>query len=139
MKINLFSDLINNQLEFLLPRSLIADGVLILVSLPFYGLDISVPLGLCLGTLAMLVNMVMLGISVQKATDCRTEKSARRCMFKYYLLRFAVLGAAIAAGFLLPFTNAIASCIPIFYPKLFYSMSGILSRNKDKNKRKRNH
>lgn len=131
MKINLFNDLIDRQLEFLLPRSLIADAILFIISLPFYGLDTSVPSGLLIGTAAMLVNMVLLGISVGKCTDCPTAKSAKRCMFKYYMLRLVIVGAAVLTGFKVSGISPIACCIPLFYPKLFYTASGIF-RKKDK-------
>ena len=45
--------MINEQLRFLLPKAMLADLLIFVAALPFYGLNIQIPLGLLLGTAAM--------------------------------------------------------------------------------------
>ena len=115
------------ELKMLLPRAFIADLVIYLLTLPFYGLSAEVPLGLLLGTAAMTANLILLGYSVDRAVEYKTEKAAKRYMFSFYLIRFAVMGAALTAGIKLRAVNLAAVCIPLFYPKAIYTIRGIIN------------
>ncbi len=115
------------ELKMLLPRAFIADLVIYLLTLPFYGLSPEVPLGLLLGTAAMTANLILLGYSVDRAVEYKTEKAAKRYMFSFYLIRFAVMGAALTAGIKLRAVNLAAVCIPLFYPKAIYTVRGIIN------------
>ena len=115
------------ELKMLLPRAFIADLVIYLLTLPFYGLSPEVPLGLLLGTAAMTANLILLGYSVDRAVEYKTEKAAKRYMFSFYLIRFAVMGAALTAGIKLRSVNLAAVCIPLFYPKAIYTVRGIIN------------
>ena len=115
------------ELKMLLPRAFIADLVIYLLTLPFYGLSSEVPLGLLLGTAAMTANLILLGYSVDRAVEYKTEKAAKRYMFSFYLIRFAVMGAALTAGIKLRAVNLAAVCIPLFYPKAIYTVRGIIN------------
>lgn len=75
MKIRIFSKMINEQLEFLLPKVLLADLLIFIAALPFYGLNIQIPAGLLLGTAASLANFIILGLSAERAVE---RGSARR-------------------------------------------------------------
>ncbi len=132
MKIRLFSKMIDEQLEFLLPRALAADLILFVCMLPFYGLDVPVILGLLLGTFTMTVNIVLLGISTQRAVERASVKSAQRYMFSFYLIRFTIMGAAVAAGFLLPCFNAVCTYIPLLWPKIIYTADAFAQSIKEK-------
>ena len=127
MKIKLFSKMINEQLRFLLPKALIADLIVFAAALPFYGLDTKILLGLLLGTAAMTVNIILLGYSAERAVERGSARSAQRYMFSFYLIRFAVMGAAIAAGFNLPCFDPVCTFLPLLWPKLIYTGSGIAS------------
>ena len=117
----------DEELKMLLPRAFIADLVIYLLTLPFYGLSPEVPLGLLLGTAAMTANLILLGYSVDRAVEYKTEKAAKRYMFSFYLIRFAVMGAALTAGIKLRAVNLAAVCIPLFYPKAIYTVRGIIN------------
>ncbi len=129
MHINLFSDMINKELGFLLPRTLVFDCVLFIVSLPFYGPDIAVILGLAAGSFIMLLNFVILGAASQRAVE-RPVGSAKRYMFGSYLLRFGIVSLLFIAGIKLPFINLLAASIPQLYPKFFYTLNAALIKKK---------
>ena len=128
MKIKLFSKMISEQLRFLLPKALLADLLIFAATLPFYGLNIQIPLGLLLGTAAMTANMILLGISAERAVERSTAKRAKRYMFSFYLLRLAVMGAALVLGFKSDLFNSVCTFIPLLYPKTFYTGSAIFKR-----------
>ena len=92
MKPILSDSLLAEQLRFLMPRVLIGDAAIILLCLPLYGLDAGIIFGLLLGTAAMLVNMALLSYSVRHAVDRGSEKSAKRYMLSFYMIRFAIMG-----------------------------------------------
>ena len=134
MKIRIFSKMINEQLEFLLPKILLADLLIFIAALPFYGLSITIPAGLLLGTAASLANFIILGLSSERAVERGSAKAAKRYMFSFYLIRLAILGAALAAGFNCAYFNPVCTFIPLLYPKLFYSGSAIFNRGKNSRK-----
>ena len=134
MKIRIFSKMINEQLEFLLPKILLADLLIFIAALPFYGLNITIPAGLLLGTAASLANFIILGLSSERAVERGSAKAAKRYMFSFYLIRLAIMGAALAAGFNCAYFNPVCTFIPLLYPKLFYSGSAILNRGKNSRK-----
>lgn len=120
--------MINEQLRFLLPKALLADLLIFAATLPFYGLNIQIPLGLLLGTAAMTANMILLGVSAERAVERSTAKRAKRYMFSIYLLRLAVMGAALVLGFKSELFNSVCTFIPLLYPKTFYTGSAIFKR-----------
>ncbi|MBQ5333247.1 MAG: ATP synthase subunit I [Oscillospiraceae bacterium] len=132
MKIKFFSKMINEQLGFLLPKILLADLLLFIAALPFYGLTVSVPAGLLLGTAASLANFILIGYSAERAVEKGSAKAAKRYMFSFYLIRLAIMGAAIYAGFVCEFPDPVCVFIPLLYPKLFYSGSAVISEIKNK-------
>lgn len=129
MNIKIFGRYIDEQLEFLLPKAILADLLIFIATLPFYGISAEIPLGLLLGTAAMLINFVLLGYSVGHCIE-KNKKAAKRYMFSFYIIRFAIMGAALVLGFLSPLCNSVCTYIPLLYPKLFYTGSAIFKRKK---------
>ena len=125
MKPILSDSLLAEQLRFLMPRVLIGDAAIFLLCLPLYGLDAGIIFGLLLGTAAMLVNMALLSYSVRHAVDRGSEKSAKRYMFSFYIIRFAIMGAALVLGFKNDNINSACTFIPLLWPKVFYTLSGV--------------
>ncbi len=120
--------MINEQLAFLLPKALLADLLVFIAALPFYGPDYRIPAGLLLGTAAMLVNIILLGYSAERAVERPTEKSAKRYMFSFYLIRFTIMGAALALGFNSVHFNAVCTFLPLLWPKIIYTGSALIRR-----------
>ena len=108
--------MINEQLRFLLPKAMLADLLIFVAALPFYGLNIQIPLGLLLGTAAMTANIILLGMSSERAVERGTAKSAKRYMFSFYLIRLTVMGAALVLGFRSDLFNSVCTFIPLLYP-----------------------
>ncbi len=127
--------MINEQLGFLLPKSLLADLLVFVAALPFYGLDYRIATGLLLGTAAMTVNIILLGYSAERAVERPTAKAAKRYMFSFYIIRFAIMGAALVIGFNMPYFNSVCTFIPLLWPKVLYTGSAIFKR-KDNSARK---
>ncbi|MCL2054328.1 MAG: ATP synthase subunit I [Oscillospiraceae bacterium] len=131
MRIKLFSEMINNELSFLLPRTLILDCIVFAATLPVYGLGSEVPLGLLWGTLAMLTNFVILGMSSEKAVD--RGAGAKRYMRKWYVLRMGIMAAFIYVSIVISEINFLAAVLPLFYPKAAYTLNAVYqNRKKDK-------
>lgn len=120
-----FNDDIDSSIWWLLKRAAIADAVIFLLCIPLYGISVEIALGLLLGTAAMTVNMLLLAYSVIHSVDRGSEKSAKRYMFSFYLIRFTIMGAALAAGFTFSIFNSVCTFIPLLYPKVFYTSIGV--------------
>lgn len=123
----LFSEMICRQLKFLLPRALVLDLAVYLISLPVYGLCIEVPLGLLAGTAVMLLNFIILGMSSERAVE-RPLASAKRYMFGFYMVRMCISGLLFFTGIMCPSLNLVAAAIPQLYPKLAYTAHAALKK-----------
>ncbi|MDE6745662.1 MAG: ATP synthase subunit I [Oscillospiraceae bacterium] len=123
----LFSEMICRELKFLLPRALVLDLAVYLISLPVYGLCAEVPLGLLAGTAVMLLNFIILGLSSERAVE-RPLASAKRYMFGSYMLRLLITGLLFLAGIKCPSVNLVSAAIPQLYPKLAYTVHAAVKR-----------
>ncbi len=118
------SKMVRSELNMLLPRSLVLDLAVYLATLPLYGFGAQIPLGLALGTAAMTLNITLLGYASEHAVE-RPVKQAKRYMFSFYLLRMCVMGAAIVAGFKISLFEPVTVCLPLFYPKVIYTVRAL--------------
>lgn len=123
----LFSEMICRELKFLLPRALVLDFAVYLISLPVYGLCMEVPLGLLAGTAVMLFNFIILGLSSERAVE-RPLASAKGYMFGSYMIRLLITGLLFFAGIKCPSLNLVAAAIPQLYPKLAYTAHAALKK-----------
>lgn len=134
MKIPFLSRMVNEQLAFIMPKALLADLIVFIAALPFYGLSAGVAAGLVLGTAAMTANFLLLGYSSERAVEKPSAKSAQRYMFSFYLIRLTVMGAALVIGFSCELFEPPAVFLPLLWPKTIYTVDGAVKhfRNKDK-------
>lgn len=123
----LFSEMICRELKFLLPRALVFDIAVYIISLPVYKLCAEVPLGLLAGTAVMLLNFIILGLSSERAVE-RPLASAKGYMFGSYMLRLLITGLLFFAGIKCSQINLIAAAIPQLYPKLAYTLHAALKK-----------
>lgn len=121
MQIKVFSEMINKELSFILPKVLILDGIVYLITLPVYKFCVEIPLGLGLGTLVMFLNFVILGMSAERAVE-RPMGAAKRYMFGSYLLRFGIMAGLFIMGIKFSCINLLAAAIPQLYPKFLYTV-----------------
>lgn len=130
MRIKGLSSMINKELSFLLPRAIVLDVIIFLITLPFYKLSAEIPLGLALGTLVMAVNFILLGFSSERAVE-RSISSAKRYMFLFYIIRFAIMGCLFAVSVMSPYINVVAAAIPQLYPKISYTLEAAVKARKE--------
>ena len=121
------SEMIRRELKFLLPRALIFDGIIYIISLPVYKLCTDVPLGLLAGTAVMLLNFIILGLSSERAVE-KPLPRAKGYMFGSYMVRLLITGVLFVAGLKLPQINLLAAAIPQLYPKLAYTLDAMIKR-----------
>ena len=123
----IFSEMINKELKFLLPRAIVLDVVIYIISLFVYGLCKEVPLGLLAGTAVMLINFIILGLSSERAVE-RPLRSAKADMFGSYMLRLAIVGVLFYAGIKCSSLNLIACALPQLFPKMAYTLHAALNK-----------
>ncbi|MBQ2823025.1 MAG: ATP synthase subunit I [Oscillospiraceae bacterium] len=130
MRVRLLSPMITKELKFLAPRALILDCIIFLILLPFYKLCAEIPLGLAAGTLVMLLNFIILGLSSERAVE-RTIASAKRYMFASYLIRLAITGCLFVLCIKTPYLNIVTAAIPQLYPKICYTLNAAVQARKE--------
>lgn len=129
MHIKAFSNMINKELFFILPRTLILDGIIYLITLPVYKFGMEIPLGLLLGTVVMLLNFIILGLSSERAVE-RPMGAAKRLMFGSYMIRLCIVGVLFVAAMKFSCINLMAAAIPQLYPKCFYTLNAMFKKKK---------
>ncbi|MGN0605570.1 MAG: ATP synthase subunit I [Oscillospiraceae bacterium] len=91
------------------------------------GVNISVPIGLLLGTVLMFIYLILLYKSIEVSLSGR-ESSAKLKMNIGYFLRLAVIGIFFVASLQTDYINSVAVLIPIFYPKIIYVGGALFKR-----------
>lgn len=117
---------LQKELRFAAVCTILLDVIVWLCSLPLCGSGLAVPLGLLLGSAAMLCNLLLLRRTVTNAVYHGKTRD-----FGGYLLRCAVASAAIALGMLVSYINSVAVILPFLYPKIIF---GILAVRTDRKK-----
>lgn len=105
--------------------TLLLDVLIWLCSLLLVGIGISVPLGLLVGSTAMLCNLWLLGRTV-----CNAVEHGRTRDFGGYLLRCGISCGAIALGMTVPQISALAVILPFLYPKLIFGLLSLKQKKK---------
>lgn len=122
--------MVNKELSFLFPRTLVFDGIVYLITLPFLGLRADIPLGLLLGTIVELLNFVILGISAEHAVE-KTVTGARALMGVSYVIRFAIMGCLFAFCVITGYANVVTAAIPTLYPRWSYTLDAAVKKRKE--------
>lgn len=124
MKNRIFSKMITDELKFIALPVIVLDAAVMLAAAPFFGFTLSGAYGLLLGNAAMLANFILLGYSSERAVE-KTAVSAKRYMLLFYLIRFGIMGAAMALAFHSDRINGFYTVIPLLYPKMIYTLSAV--------------
>lgn len=122
--------MVNKELSFLFPRTLVFDGIVYLITLPLLGLRADIPLGLLLGTIVELLNFVILGISAEYAVE-KTVTGARALMGVSYVIRFAIMGCLFAFCVITGYANVVTAAIPTLYPRWSYTLDAAVKKRKE--------
>ena len=121
------SEMIRRELKFLLPRALVLDCMIYIISLPVYKLCADIPLGLLAGTAVMLLNFIILGLSAERAVEYPVNL-AKGIMFGSYMIRLIITGLLFIAGLKLPQIHLLAAAVPQLYPKIAYTFDAMVKK-----------
>ena len=77
-------------------------------------------LGLLFGTLFLLLNFQLIGLSVKRSLNSLSPQAAKRRMTVGALGRYVLSGVVIWVGIRSPYLNVFGVVFPLFYPKLIY-------------------
>jgi hypothetical protein len=91
--------------------------------------DTTVLFGNLLGAVAAVLNFFIMGISVQAALG-REEKDAKNVIKLSQSLRFIMLVAVGAIGYLVPFCNVIATVLPFLFPRIAIAFRPLFNRER---------
>lgn len=94
--------------------------------------NITVLLGNALGGGVAVLNFFLMGLTVQKAVVLE-EKEAKSAMKVSQLYRNLMLIVTAVVGIAVSIFNAIAVIVPLFFPRIAISLSGILKEKEENN------
>lgn len=83
-------------------------------------------LGLLFGTLFLLLNFQLIGISVKRSLGSLSPEIAKRKMTIGALGRYALSGVVIWVGIRSPILNVFGVVLPLLYPKLIYYFGAVI-------------
>jgi len=118
-----------DELKFILLRSVPLDLTAYGISIFFMGINISVPAGLVLGNIILIFNLWHLWRSVIKAAAF-AGKRKNNPMMGGYLIRSLAVCIAVMISFRFDWISTIGTLIPLFYPKVIYTLNSIVKGGK---------
>ena len=122
---------LQKELHFALRCTILLDIAIWLLSLIVTKkLEISVPLGLLLGSVGMYSNLLLLRRSILNAVYHGKTRD-----IVGYLIRVLIASAVIASGLMSEYVNAVTAVLPFLYPKVIF---GILATKPEKAKSDKN-
>lgn len=83
-------------------------------------------LGLLFGTLFLLLNFQLIGISVKRSLGSLSPEIAKRKMTVGALGRYALSGVVIWVGIRSPMLHVFGVVLPLLYPKLIYYFGAVV-------------
>ncbi len=116
------------EMKFILLWSLSLDFIAYGVSIIFMGINISFLIGLAVGNTALFINLRLLNRSVEKITASAGRK--KNPMMGGYLFRSLIACSAVAVSFRFDWINTIGAVLPLFYPKVIYTLYSIFKGGK---------
>ncbi len=129
------SRMVKDELKFIIPCVAIADVVVYLISFIIKGINYDVILGLLLGSIILVLNLVILGGDVELAFKRfaldNNEKRVKRKMAASYAFRSLIVAAAIFISLVSDLFDTIGVLIPFLYVKPIYFIKSIYSDKKE--------
>lgn len=135
---------VREELRFLFQWSWPLHGAVWLITLPFLGLNFAVPLGLLLGTAVMLLNLFLVGRSMEDnlrrfghVAKPDENRSLKFAAVGGYLIRYLIAAGALSLTLIPPFSgwiHTLGVLAPMFYPRIIYGVK--LWRNRQNDKRR---
>ncbi len=91
--------------------------------------DTTVLFGNLLGVAAAVLNFFIMGISVQSALG-KEEKDAKNVIKLSQSLRFIMLVAVGAIGYLVPLCNVVATVLPFLFPRIAIAFRPLFNKER---------
>ncbi len=120
---------VKEELKKVAFRSIFLNIAVFLISIVFIGLNLSVLIGLLLGTSVMLLNMLLLGMFIERVL-AGSKTKAKFTMTTGYLFRLLIVGILFFASIKFDFIHPVGAMIPLFYPKVIYTGGAILKHKR---------
>lgn len=139
--------MIKKELLMLLPWVGVMDGLIYICSLFFLGFNLSMVLGLLLGSGVMLLDFVLLGMATEESLQRglmmyqagigdKGVKKSKFHMVSNYFLRYLLMGLAIFLGFKFGGVfNVFGVVLPLFFPKIIYVLQAAFQKRGRRNKK----
>lgn len=122
------NDITVSEMRSLLPWFLTVNAMyfaLLLVLFFAGGFNYPLLLGGVWGNLVCVGNFFLMGRSAEKAVRRGTGKSAQTYMNTMYCLRYLGLFLAMTVAAFVPFIDLICAAVPLFFPKIIYTVKGL--------------
>lgn len=127
--------MVKDELKFIVPCVVVLDVVVYLVSFLIKGINFDVILGLLLGSIALIFNLVILGgdveLTFRRFVLDGNVKRAKRKMASSYAFRSIVVAAAIFLSLVSDLFDTIGVLIPFLYVRPIYFIKSIYSDKKE--------
>lgn len=115
-----------NELKFIFKGSCVLNLVIYLLSLIFQ-LNVSVLLGLLLGTLVLYLNLHLLRHDLDNAVKYGSSRFKIMCG---YLLRYLLIGTAFYFSVNIGIINPFGVIVVQMYPKVLYTLKSIIKKGR---------
>jgi len=116
------------EMKFILLWSLSLDLIAYGISIIFMGINISFLTGLAIGNTALFINLRLLNRSVEKIAVSANRK--KNSMMGGYLIRSLISCSAVVISFRFDWINTVGAVLPLFYPKVIYTLYSIFKGGK---------
>lgn len=116
------------EIKFILLWSTALNLIVYGISVVIIGINISVLAGLVLGTVILIINMIHLHKSILRITAFGGK--GKNPMMKGYLFRSLIVCIGIFISFRVDFINVLGALLPLFYPKVIYTIHSIIKGGK---------
>lgn len=132
-------DILRQEITMLMKRALLLNLAAYLVSIIVCGATLSFALGLLLGTAVLLVTLLLLKASVNRAAaDAkRAGVTSQKRYLLFYALRLGVFGFGFGTALVLrQRISPVAVVIPMLYPRLIYTAGALFSGSSESGKKR---
>ncbi|MGN1411742.1 MAG: ATP synthase subunit I [Oscillospiraceae bacterium] len=118
----------NKECLYLFKGSCILNAIIFVISL-ILKMNISVLVGLLLGTGILFINLNLLRRDLDNAIKYGNNKARLMCG---YLLRYLLIGCAFYFATKVKIINPCGVIIPLFYPRVLYTLKSIINNKKER-------
>lgn len=115
-----------SECYFILKGSCMMNVIIFIISLVFK-MNVSVFLGLLLGTGVLFINLNLLRRDLDNAVKYGNNRFKLMCG---YLLRYLLIGCAFYFATNVKVINPFGVIVPMFYPKILYTLKSIINNKK---------